>query len=209
MSALRPASSPFSHRRTTSSASARPPSPPLAHTSDRATFTPSSRHLSSTSFELGLGVGGEAVDGHHARQVVHVRDVLHVLQQVGQAAPRAPRRFSSLSVGLGHAAVVLERADRRHHDDGVGLQAGQAALDVQELLRAQVGAEAGLGDAVVAQRAGPCCVAMMELQPCAMLANGPPCTNAGVPSSVCTRLGLSASLSSAAMAPCGVQVVRR
>ena len=50
--------------------------------------------------------------------------------------------------------MVLERADRCHHDDGVGLQAGQAALDVQELLSAQVGAEAGLGDAVVAQRAG-------------------------------------------------------
>ncbi len=44
-------------------------------------------------------------------------------------------------------------------------------------------------------------VAMMELQPCAMLAKGPPCTNAGVPSSVCTRLGLSASLSRAVIAP--------
>ena len=44
-------------------------------------------------------------------------------------------------------------------------------------------------------------VAMIELQPWAMLAKGPPWTNAGVPSSVCTKLGLSASLSSAAMAP--------
>ncbi len=44
-------------------------------------------------------------------------------------------------------------------------------------------------------------VAVIVLVPCAMLANGPPCTNAGTPSVVCTRLGLIASLSSAAMAP--------
>ena len=47
----------------------------------------------------------------------------------------------------------------------------------------------------------PSRVAITELQPCAMLANGPPCTNAGEPSSVCTRLGASASFSSTAMAP--------
>ena len=34
-----------------------------------------------------------------------------------------------------------------------------------------------------------------------MLAKGPPCTNAGVPSIVCTRLGFMASLSSTHMAP--------
>ena len=38
-----------SHSRTTSSAKAVPPAPPLAHTSLRATLTPSSRHFSSTS----------------------------------------------------------------------------------------------------------------------------------------------------------------
>ncbi len=47
----------------------------------------------------------------------------------------------------------------------------------------------------------PSRVAITELQPCAMLANGPPCTNAGEPSSVCTRLGASASFSSTAIAP--------
>ena len=44
-------------------------------------------------------------------------------------------------------------------------------------------------------------VAVTELQPCAMFANGPPWTNAGLPSSVCTRLGASASASSAVIAP--------
>ena len=43
-------------------------------------------------------------------------------------------------------------------------------------------------------------MASSELQPWAMLANGPPCTSAGVPSSVCTRLGCSASRSSAVIA---------
>ena len=39
----------MSHSRTTSRASASPPAPPLAQTSDRATLTPSARHFSSTS----------------------------------------------------------------------------------------------------------------------------------------------------------------
>ena len=56
----------------------------------------------------------------------------------------------------GHAAVVLQRAHGRHDHRHVGPQAGLAALDVDELLRAQVGAEAGLGDHDVGQpQAGP------------------------------------------------------
>ena len=47
----------------------------------------------------------------------------------------------------------------------------------------------------------PARVAITELHPWAMLANGPPCTNAGAPSRVCTRFGASASRSSAAIAP--------
>ena len=44
-------------------------------------------------------------------------------------------------------------------------------------------------------------VAASELQPCAMFANGPPWTNAGVPSRVWTRLGFRASFKSAVIAP--------
>ena len=47
----------------------------------------------------------------------------------------------------------------------------------------------------------PSRVAITLLQPCAMLANGPPCTNAGEPSKVCTRLGASASFNSTDIAP--------
>ncbi len=49
-------------------------------------------------------------------------------------------------------------------------------------------------------------VASTELQPCAMLANGPPWTKAGVPSSVCTRFGDSASLSSAVIGAVRLEV---
>ena len=41
----------------------------------------------------------------------------------------------------------------------------------------------------------------MELHPWAILAKGPPCTNAGVPSVVWTRLGCMASLSRTVIAP--------
>ena len=52
---------------------------------------------------------------------------------------------------LGDAAVHLERADRGHDDHGVGLQAGLAAFDVEKLLGAQVGPEAGLRNDVIGQ----------------------------------------------------------
>ena len=54
-------------------------------------------------------------------------------------------------VGQRDAAVVLQGAHGGHDDRDVGTQAGLAALDVDELLGAEVGAEAGLGDHDVGQ----------------------------------------------------------
>ncbi len=48
------------------------------------------------------------------------------------------------------SGVDLEGPDRRHHDRRVGLEARGPALDVEEALRAHVGAEARLGDEEVA-----------------------------------------------------------
>ena len=48
----------------------------------------------------------------------------------------------------------------------------------------------------------PARVAISELQPCAMLAKGPPWMKAGVPPSVCTRLGSSASRIRRVIASC-------
>ena len=82
-----------------------------------------------------------------------------------------------------------------------GAQPRWPAHDVDELLGAEIRAESGLGDDVVGelQRRTR---RHDELQPCAMFANGPPCTNAGVFSSVCTRFGASASRRIAVIAPC-------
>ena len=60
-----------------------------------------------------------------AGQAVDLRDVLHMLQQVGQALLQGLQVLLA-QVGLGHAAVVLQRADRGHDDHRVGA-AGPAA----------------------------------------------------------------------------------
>src|SRR5881628_2766822 len=52
-------------------------------------------------------------------------------------------------------------------------------------------------------------VATTELQPWAMLPNGPQWMNAGPPSSVCTRLGLIASFRSRVIAPCAFRSLPR
>ncbi len=54
----------------------------------------------------------------------------------------------------GSAAVHLERAHGGNHHHAVGDQAGVAALDVEELLHANVGAETGFGDHVIGQLEG-------------------------------------------------------
>ncbi len=54
-------------------------------------------------------------------------------------------------------------------------------------------------------RRRPSRVATTLLQPCAMLAKGPPWISAGEPSSDCTRLGAKASRSSAAIAPAALR----
>mmetsp|Transcript_14930 Transcript_14930/g.38363 ORF Transcript_14930/g.38363 Transcript_14930/m.38363 type:complete len:613 (+) Transcript_14930:23-1861(+) len=106
------------------------------------------------SLQLVLRVGGKAVDGHHNRdaKLLGVGDVaqdvaaarlhqLHVLVGVLMRQRRAGR-------DLGAAAVALERPHGGHDDDRVGLQPAHAALDVHELLHADVGAEPGLRDHV-------------------------------------------------------------
>ena len=57
-----------------------------------------------------------------------------------------------VEVGLCHAAMALEGADGRHQHAGAGSDPSIAALDVQELFSAQIGAEARLGDDVIGQR---------------------------------------------------------
>ena len=50
-----------------------------------------------------------------------------------------------------HAPVVLERPRRRHQHDAIGPESGVAALDIEELLGAEVESEPRLGDADLAE----------------------------------------------------------
>ena len=75
-----------------------------------------------------------------------------MLDQVGAAALDAvrvlllERRVERLAGNdVAHAAVHLERPDRGHDHGRRRSQAGQAALDVDELLEAHVRAEARFG----------------------------------------------------------------
>ena len=74
-------------------------------------------------------------------------------QQIGQTLLQS---LQILLAGfrLGHAAVVLQGPGGCHQHHAVGMQAGHPALDVQKLLRTQIGAEAGLGDGIVAELQG-------------------------------------------------------
>ena len=91
--------------------------------------------------KLGGGVGREGVDGDDAGQAVDVLDVVNVLEEVRQTLSRASR-FSLFSSALGTPPWYLRGADGGDDDDGVGMEAGGAALDVEELLGAEVGGEA-------------------------------------------------------------------
>ena len=71
-----------------------------------------------------------------------------MLEQVGQTLLQG-LQVLAVQLGLGHAAVVLQGPDSGHDHNGGGLETCLAALDVDELLGAQVGGEAALGDGVV------------------------------------------------------------
>ncbi len=67
--------------------------------------------------------------------------------------PRSSAATSGVpEVVLLDAAVHLERADGRDDHRGLGIEAAEPALDVEELLGAEIGAEPGLGEHDVAER---------------------------------------------------------
>src|SRR5690606_35922270 len=98
---------------------------------------------------LGLGVGDEVVDPDDRRDA----ELTHVLDVAEQVDHALLDRFDVFlaEIGLGDAAVHLQRAHGGDDYHGRRLEAGLAALDVEELLGPQVGAEAGFGNDVVGQ----------------------------------------------------------
>ena len=100
--------------------------------------------------QFGIGVGVETVDGHHGRQPEGTGDVVDVALQIDEALLQRVEVFGGQFLH-GHATVVLERAHGGHDDTGIRPQVGLAALDVEELLGAQIGPESGLGDDIIGQ----------------------------------------------------------
>ena len=99
--------------------------------------------------DLGVGVGGEAVDRDHR----HDAEFLHVLDMALQIGHAGFERLEVLvlEVLFLDAAMHLQRADGGDQHRAVRRDAGLAALDVEELLAAEVGAEAGFGHDVVGE----------------------------------------------------------
>ena len=105
---------------------------------------------------LAVEVAREGVDRDDRRHTVDL-DVLDLLDEVGCAGAHVVgvlgeqlgrQRLAGDDLEL--AAVGLQRPNGRHQHGRVGDHARVAALDVEEALGAHVGAEAGLGDEVVA-----------------------------------------------------------
>ena len=99
---------------------------------------------------LRVGVGGKVIHRHDARQAVLVLHVVDVPLQVCDARLQRVEVFlvDLLEVA---AAVVLERADGRDDHHRRGTQPRFPALDVDELLRPEVGAEARLRHDVIGE----------------------------------------------------------
>ena len=70
--------------------------------------------------------------------------------QIGKTGFQRSQVFL-VQIGLCTAAVMLQGANGSNDNNGVGIEACIAALDVQEFFGTQVGAEAGLGDHIIAQ----------------------------------------------------------
>ena len=111
--------------------------------------TPSARARRLDQRDLRVGVGAEAVD-RNDRLEPELAHVLDVAAQVAHAGLERLQVFL-LEIVLLHAAVHFERADGGDQHDAGGLEAGLAALDVEELLAAQIGAEARFGHHIVRQ----------------------------------------------------------
>ena len=102
--------------------------------------------LVADALDLSVGIRGKDVDRYDDGQAEKT-DVFDVLLEVFDAPD------NRLDIGFGNAfergaAVKFECAHRGHQHHEVGCEAMLAALDVGELLCAQVRAKAGLGDCV-------------------------------------------------------------
>ncbi len=99
--------------------------------------------------DFGIRIGGKAVDRDH-RGNTEGFDVVQVATKILTALGHSLDVFVAKFI-LADAAMHLERANGSDDDGGAGVQPGQAAFDVEELFRPQIGAESGLGDHIIGQ----------------------------------------------------------
>ena len=166
--------------------------------------------LARRSFEFRARCrSGKRLTATTAGQTVDICDVGHVAQQIRQSALPARRGSPSSSSVFARPPCIFSARTVATTTTAAGRQARHAALDVEELLRAEVGAEARLGDGVVAPVFSAMRVASTRVAAVGDVGERAAVDEApGVPSSVCTRLGLSASLRSAAIAPAALRSPR-
>jgi hypothetical protein len=114
---------------------------------------PASCEVGDRGLELRIGVAREPVQRHHDREVEHLAQHVQVMLEI---AHTAQHRLHVLVLQFGDlaATVILQRPDGRDHTGHMGPDVENAGGDVQELLRAQIGTESGLGDGPVAEGQG-------------------------------------------------------
>ncbi len=143
-------------------------------------------------------VASKLVDGYNGRNA-ELRNVAHVPFQVLDAGCHGLDVWLAEFL-LGNPALHFEGADCCNHHDGGWRHIGDARL-ISMYFSAPRSAPKPASVTTMSASCMAVPVAIRELQPWAMFAKGPPCTNAGVPAMVWTRFGLMASFRSIVSAP--------
>ena len=104
---------------------------------------------------LRLCIRDKGVEGNN-RGNTEFLNILDVLLQVDDTFLQG-LDILFLEFCLGNAAVIFESLDACYDDNRVGMQVSHAALDVKELLSAEVSAESRLSDRVVGDLDGSLC----------------------------------------------------
>ena len=100
--------------------------------------------------DLGIGIGHKLVDRDDGRHAVVLAQVVDVTIQVSEASTQCGQVLFT-QILAGDATVELKRTNRGHQYRSRGADARRAALDVDELLGAQIGAKPRLGHHVVGE----------------------------------------------------------
>src|ERR1051325_11557477 len=190
----------------TASATATPPSPPRSHTSHSSTSTPSAAHSARTASS---SASASPTNRLSATTTGTPNFCTLRMWRRTLAAPRCAAAGSATPRrSLGTPPCTL-----RARTVATTIAASGVSPAIRHLMSKNFSAPRSAPNpasvSTTSHRVSASLVATTELQPCAMLPNGPQWMNAGPPSSVCTRLGLIASFKSRVMAPWALRSLAR